>query len=270
MMLLPYPAIDPVALSLGPVEIRWYGISYVVGILLVWSYCLYLSRQMKLAITKQDINDFVPWGTLGVVFGGRLGQAIFYEFPYYSQHPIEILYLWRPGMSFHGGLLGVVFIILWFCHHRKISLLKFGDLIAAGVPIALFFGRIANFINGELFGRVTAVPWAMVFPYGGPFPRHPSQLYEAGLEGLLLFLILFFVARFTSALHRFPGLVFSFFLMGYGIFRSFAEVFREPDPSFGLLAGDTTWGQWLSAPVFLAGLLILFVSLWGARKAKPS
>src|ERR1044071_8535137 len=210
---IPFPAIDPVAIAVGPVAIRWYALAYIAGLLLGWRYCLALADRLPLFVRRRDIDDFLVWATLGVVLGGRLGYVLFYNLPYYAAHPIEALYLWHGGMSFHGGALGAVVAIWLFTRARGLSKFAFADIVCEAVPIGLFFGRIANFINGELFGRVSDVPWAMVFPNGGPMPRHPSQLYEALCEGLLLFVLLLIAERRGARRH--PGMVCGLFLAGY-------------------------------------------------------
>lgn len=265
MLTIAFPAIDPVAVSIGPLEIRWYGISYVMGILGAWFYCRQLVNRYAKGIAIKDIDDFIVWATIGVVAGGRLGWALFYmpveQYPRFW----EVLYIWTPGMSFHGGLLGVVIATILFCRRRSIALLSFGDIIASASPIGLFFGRIANFINAELYGRPTDVEWGMVFPGGGPLPRHPSQLYEAFLEGFLLFFLLLIIERSTKWRQTNPGLVFSLFLLGYGLARTFVENYREPDAHLGIYALGMTMGQLLSAPLLLGGGLILVYSLMHKR-----
>ncbi|MFN7710036.1 MAG: prolipoprotein diacylglyceryl transferase [Holosporales bacterium] len=258
-MALTYPMIDPVALELGPVVIRWYGLAYVAGILFAWGYCKALIRKYQIAMQAKDFDDFVPWMTLGVVAGGRLGQVLFYDTAYYLANPFEIIAIWHPGMSFHGGILGVVTATVIFCRKRGIPILHMLDLLACAAPIGLFLGRIANFINAELVGRVSDVPWAMVFPGAGPFPRHPSQLYEAVLEGLLLFILTNMAMRRATWRHI-PGRVMGLFIAGYGIARIIGEVFREPDHHIGFLMGGTTWGQWLSVPMVILGLYFIFRS----------
>src|SRR5438093_416053 len=223
---IPFPAIDPVAIAIGPFAIRWYALAYIVGLLIGWRFCLALADRAPRLVARSQIDDFLVWATLGVVLGGRLGYVLFYKPGYYLQHPIEALYLWHGGMSFHGGALGVTTAILLFTRARRLPIFAFSDIICAALPIGLLFGRIANFINGELFGRPTDVPWAMVFPNGGPVPRHPSQLYEALCEGLLLFLLLL-VAEHRGVRHR-PGIVSGLFLIGYAVARMSGELFRQP------------------------------------------
>ena len=185
LLAIPFPAIDPVAIAIGPVAIRWYALAYIVGLLIGWRYCLALADRPPRRVRRNDIDDFLVWATFAIVLGGRLGYVLFYKPGYYIEHPLEALYLWHGGMSFHGGALGVIAAIWLFTGARGIPTLAFADIVCEAVPIGLFFGRIANFINGELFGRVTEVSWGIVFPYGGPLPRHPSQLYEAACDCLL-------------------------------------------------------------------------------------
>jgi len=261
---IPFPAIDPVAVAIGPFVVRWYALAYIVGLLLGWRYCLVLADRPPRLVERRDIDAFLVWATLGVVLGGRIGYVLFYQPGYYLQHPIEALYLWHGGMSFHGGALGVTLAILLFTRARRLPVLAFSDVIAEAIPIGLFFGRIANFINGELFGRETDIPWAMVFPNGGPVPRHPSQLYEAVCEGLLLFLLLL-LAEHRGARRR-PGIVTGLFLIGYAVARMSGELFRQPDAQLGFLVFGTTMGQLLSIPVLIAG----FILIWWARRQPAS
>ena len=265
LLAIPFPAIDPVAISLGPVAIRWYALAYIVGLLIGWRYCLALAGRPPHLAGRQDVDDFLVWATLGVVLGGRIGYVLFYKPGYYVLHPLEALYVWHGGMSFHGGALGVTIAIVLFTRARKILLFAFSDIITAAIPIGLFFGRIANFINGELFGRPTQVPWAMVFPNGGSMPRHPSQLYEALCEGILLFLLLFAAER-LGARQR-PGIVTGLFLAGYAVARMSGELFREPDVQLGYLVFGTTMGQLLSVPLLIAGVAII---LWAQRAPVPA
>jgi phosphatidylglycerol:prolipoprotein diacylglycerol transferase len=262
---IPFPAIDPVAISLGPLAIRWYALAYIVGLLIGWRYCLFLAGRPPHLVGRQDVDDFLVWATLGVVLGGRIGYVLFYKPGYYVFHPAEALYVWHGGMSFHGGALGVAIAILLFTRAREIPLFAFSDIIAGAIPIGLFFGRIANFVNGELFGRQTQVPWAMVFPNGGAVPRHPSQLYEAFCEGILLFLLLFAAERLGT--RQRPGIVTGLFLAGYAVARMSGELFREPDPQLGYLVFGTTMGQLLSVPLLIAGLAII---LWAQRVPIPA
>jgi len=253
---LPFPAFDPIAFSLGPVAIRWYALAYVAGILLGW----WLARRIAgndaawggaSPMRPVDIDDVIVWMALGIVLGGRLGYVLFYNPEYFAAHPAEILTLWRGGMSFHGGFLGSVLALILFARARGIPILSMLDVAAIVTPIGLFLGRLANFVNGELWGRPSDVPWAFVFPHAGPEPRHPSQLYEAGLEGIVLFLILLFAMR-RGALTR-PGMIGGLFVGCYGLARIASEFFREPDVQIGYLAGGLTMGMLLSLPMLLVG-----------------
>ena len=261
-----FPNIDPVLIEIGPFAIRWYSLAYIVGLLVGWRYMRVLARRSSAAIQPQDIDDFVVWATLGVVLGGRLGYVLFYNLGYYTENPLAALEIWKGGMSFHGGLIGVIAATLIFVRRRKIRFLPFADLVACAAPIGLFLGRSANFINGELYGRVTGVPWAMVFPRGGPEPRHPSQLYEAGLEGLLLFVVLYLLWR-VGYVRRHTGILSGVFLVGYGMARITIEFFRQPDAQIGFLFGETTNGQWLSGPMVVFGLLLI---VWAMRRIEKS
>jgi phosphatidylglycerol:prolipoprotein diacylglycerol transferase len=261
---LPFPNIDPVLVSIGPLAIRWYALAYIFGILIGWAYVRRLIRNAQLwggaaPLTVEDYDDFIVWVTLGIILGGRLGYVLFYNPAHFAAHPLEILQLWSGGMSFHGGFTGCVLAVVLFAWKRGIPILSLGDLTCAAGPIGLFLGRLANFINGELWGRAADVPWAMVFPGGGPLPRHPSQLYEAVLEGLVLFLLLAAAVR-MGALRR-PGLVIGLFAMGYAVARTFCEFFREPDPQLGFLWGGLTMGMLLSIPLFLAGACFVAAAL---------
>jgi phosphatidylglycerol:prolipoprotein diacylglycerol transferase len=260
LLVLPFPAFDPVLVSIGPFSIRWYALAYIGGILLGWLYVRALIRAQKLwngppPLKLEDFDDFILWVTLGIILGGRAGYVLFYNPAHYAAHPLEILELWNGGMSFHGGFLGCVAAVMLFGWKRNISILSLGDLTTAAAPIGLFLGRLANFINGELWGRVTDVPWAMVFPHGGPLPRHPSQIYEAGLEGLVLFALLYWMIR-HGALRR-PGLILGAFAVGYSLARSFSEFFREPDAQLGFLWGGLTMGMLLSIPLAVAGIILI-------------
>jgi phosphatidylglycerol:prolipoprotein diacylglycerol transferase len=260
---LPFPAIDPVAFEIGPLfgygplSIRWYALAYLTGFLLGWQVSMRLATKNTAPPTPQDYDDFTTvWAVLGVILGGRIGYVLFYQFSFYLEQPSQILMLWRGGMSFHGGFLGVVVAAVLFARARGFSALAFGDLLACVAPIGLFFGRIANFINGELFGRVSDVSWAVVFPHGGPWPRHPSQLYEAVLEGLVLFAVMMILVRQPTIRSR-PGMLTGAFLIGYGLLRSSAEFFREPDVQLGFLFGGATMGQLLSLPMIAVGIALI-------------
>jgi phosphatidylglycerol:prolipoprotein diacylglycerol transferase len=256
-MAIAFPAIDPIALELGPIVVRWYALAYVAGILGGWRYASALNAGHLRAMGREQLDDFVVWVTLGIILGGRFGYVLFYKPGYYLGEPLEALMLWRGGMSFHGGLLGVIAAIVLFSRRNKLDLYRVGDLVTAVVPIGLFFGRIANFINGELYGRAAPdVPWAMVFPHGGAEPRHPSQLYQAGLEGLCLLLLLFALTHNAKWRSR-PGAIAGAFLAGYGVARCIGELFREPDAHLGFLWGPLTMGMLLSLPMMAAGAWLI-------------
>lgn len=255
--MLPYPDIDPVALHLGPIAIRWYSLAYLAGILLGWWFLQAEHHRKPIpGLTQKALDDMLMWAVLGIVLGGRLGYVLFYQPAFYFSHPMQILHVWEGGMSFHGGMIGVILAFFLFCRKYKARFLALMDVIACAAPIGLFFGRAANFINGELFGRVTDAPWGMVFPHGGELPRHPSQLYEAGLEGLLFFAVLFILLKYTSLRDR-PGRLSGVFLIGYGLARITAEFFREPDMHLGFLFSGVTMGQLLCLPMLLLGMYLL-------------
>ncbi len=253
---IPFPAIDPVLISLGPFAIRWYSLAYIAGILLGWRYMRALLPSRRGTPDEAALDDFVVWLTLGIVLGGRLGYVFFYKPGYYLANPVEILFVWQGGMAFHGGLLGVAGALVLFARRRGYNLLVISDLAACAAPIGLFFGRLANFINGELWGRPSDVPWAMVFPNAGPLPRHPSQIYEAGLEGAALFILLFVLWRVPGLRDR-PGFVTGAFLAGYGVCRFVVEFAREPDAHLGLLFAGATMGQLLSLPMIAFGVWLM-------------
>ncbi len=268
---IPFPAINPVLIHIGPLAVRWYALAYIVGIIAGWFYARALISSQRLwggpaPLTVLEFDDFVIWITLGIILGGRTGYVLFYNLPLFLSHPIEILELWNGGMSFHGGVIGCVVAIVLFALYRGIPIFSLGDVIAAVAPIGLFLGRIANFINGELWGRPSDVPWAMVFPNGGPLPRHPSQLYEAALEGVVLFMVLGILVR-AGALKR-RGVVTGAFALGYGIARIICELFREPDVQLGFLWGGLTMGMLLCVPLMLAGVAVLTVALTREPKLK--
>jgi phosphatidylglycerol:prolipoprotein diacylglycerol transferase len=261
LLVLPFPDIDPIAVALGPLAIRWYSLAYIVGLIAAWRYCRRLAERPPNAVDPDQFDDFLLWATLGVVLGGRLGYVLFYKPAFFLANPLEILVIWQGGMSFHGGAAGVILAIILFARKRGISWLSLGDLVACAVPIGLFLGRLANFVNGELYGRAADVPWAMVFPRDPEqIPRHPSQLYEAGLEGIVLFLLLYLLVR-RGWLER-PGAIGGAFLAGYGLARIIVEFFRQPDAHLGFLLGFTTMGQVLSFPLIIAGVILI---AWGYR-----
>jgi phosphatidylglycerol---prolipoprotein diacylglyceryl transferase len=265
-----FPVFDPVAFSIGWFVIRWYALAYIGGIVLGWIYARSLVKKQRLwggpvPITLVQLDDFILWVTIGIIVGGRTGYVLFYNPAFFIQHPAEIFQLWNGGMSFHGGFLGCVAAVMLFARKNGISILSLGDITTAVGPIGLFLGRLANFINSELWGRTAdaSVPWAMVFPNGGPDPRHPSQLYEAGLEGILLFAILAVMIR-MGALKR-PGLILGSFIAIYGLARITGEFFREPDPQLGFLWGGLTMGMLLSVPMIIVGAILIMMA-W-RRKA---
>lgn len=253
MFAIAYPHIDPVLLEIGPVVIRWYALAYLFGLILGWQYARWLAKHPPNRVAQIDVDDFLVWATAGVILGGRIGYVLFYRADYYFANPLAIAEVWRGGMSFHGGMLGVVVAGVLFCRNRRIPVLAFADLMFCAAPIGLFLGRLANFVNAELVGRPSDVPWAMAFPGYGPEPRHPSQLYEAALEGLVLFVILHILWR-VEAVRRHAGILSGAFLIGYGVFRSTAELFRQPDANLGFLYAGATMGQLLSIPMIAAGL----------------
>jgi phosphatidylglycerol---prolipoprotein diacylglyceryl transferase len=262
LLTLPYPTIDPVALRLGPLAVKWYGLAYMAGLLLGWLYVKYLLRRSELwpgggrPFTPEKADDLLLAMTVGVLLGGRLGYVLFYEPHFFANNPLAIPAVWNGGMSFHGALIGSIIAMLYFSRRVGANIWSVLDLSAAATPMGLFFGRLANFINGELWGRASDVPWAMVFPGAGPWPRHPSQLYEALLEGALLFAVLFWLTHWRRALRQ-PGLIAGTFLIGYGLARSFSEFFREPDPGHVFTIGPLTAGIVYSLPMILAGILIV-------------
>ncbi|MBD9455687.1 prolipoprotein diacylglyceryl transferase [Rhizobium sp. RHZ02] len=272
MAIMPFPEIDPIAFSLGPLAIHWYGLAYVAGIMLGWYYARQIAGNNKLwpgdvsPITKVQLDDFIIWVALGIVLGGRIGYILFYDMPAVIESPIRAIQIWNGGMSFHGGLTGTTIAMIVFARRNSIPIWSLFDIVAAVVPIGLFCGRVANFINGELWGRLTDVPWGMVFcnQYieradgycpGGDFVRHPSQLYEAGLEGIVLLLVLAMLIYGFRALKT-PGFVTGVFVCGYALSRIFVEFFREPDAQLGYLLGTNwlTMGMVLSTPMVLLGI----------------
>jgi phosphatidylglycerol:prolipoprotein diacylglycerol transferase len=272
--MLMYPQIDPVALQIGPVAIHWYGITYLVAFALFMFLGIRRLRHEPFASitgpgawSRKDVEDILFLGVLGVIIGGRLGYCLFYKPGYYLQHPLEVFFVWQGGMAFHGGMLGVIGAMLWFAHSRQRPWMQVADFVAPCVPTGLAAGRVGNFINGELWGRFASpdLPWGMVFPQSGSMlPRHPSQVYQFLLEGLLLFALLWLYARKRRA----EGQVAAMFLIGYGVLRFVAEFFREPDAFLGLLSLGMSMGQWLCVPMVLAG-----IAMWvycGKREPRRS
>jgi len=254
---IPFPDIDPIAFSIGPLVIRWYALAYLAGFLGGWKYALSLAdKNPNNRPNRDDIDNFLPFAVLGVILGGRIGYVLFYNPAIYAGNPLDALKIWEGGMAFHGGALGVIVALFLFAWRQKIQLLRLSDIVCACVPIGIFFGRIANFINGELFGRVTDVKWAVIFPRGGELPRHPSQLYEALLEGPLIFAILLILYKNPSFRNR-PGVVTGAFLALYGGFRMIVELFREPDSHLGFIFGQISMGQILSIPMVLLGCAVI-------------
>ena len=261
--------LSPVALNLGIFQIRWYSLAYIAGILVGWWYLTKLIDQPGAPMARRHADDFVFYATLGIILGGRIAYVLFYD-PWMLRTPLQAFKLWDGGMSFHGGALGVVVAIWWLARRNGLSMLRFLDYVACCGPFGLFFGRIANFVNGELWGRVTDVPWAIIFPSAdaGPYPRHPSQLYEAGLEGVALFAILAWFFWRTQARYK-PGLLLGVFLVGYGAARFFVEFFREPDVQLGILPWGISMGQTLSAPMVFVGLWFILTAKGRRVRVEP-
>jgi len=260
-MALTFPDIDPVAFSIGVFSVRWYALAYLTGILLGWAYGVHLTRlNHPHRPTRIDIDDFLPWGVLGIIAGGRIGYVLFYQPDILLHDPLGVFKVWQGGMSFHGGTLGVMAALILYAVRQRISLLRLSDIFTASCPIGLGLGRAANFINGELYGRVTDAPWGMVFPHGGPEPRHPSQIYEALLEGLVLFCILAILSHIKSVREK-PGIVTGVFLILYAAFRITVEFFREPDFQLGLYLNAVSMGQILSLPMILLGVGVIVFAL---------
>ena len=256
---LPFPSIDPVLINIGmvgsfPIAIRWYGLLWIAGCIGAWWWVTKYFERSPVEVEKKHIDDFLVWAVLATVLGGRIGYSAFY-----SGDNFNFFQIWQGGLSFHGGLIGVIVAVIIFVKMRKIPFWQFSDAIACAAPIGLFAVRIANFINGELYGRVTNVPWGMVFPLGGPEPRHPSQLYEAFLEGAVLFALLYILSRNDKVRAR-PGLLTGIFMLGYAAARGLVEFIRQPDQHIGVLAFGLTMGQWLSIPILLFGLYLVFRS----------
>jgi phosphatidylglycerol:prolipoprotein diacylglycerol transferase len=261
-----YPHINPIAFHIGPLPVHWYGLMYILGFFCAWGLCELRAKRPNSGWKKDEVSDLIFFGALGVVLGGRTGYELFYNFPDFITHPWVIFKVWDGGMSFHGGLMGVL-LTLWL-YGRKIhkSLFELTDFVAPVVPLGLAAGRIGNFINGELWGRVTTVPWGMVFPTGGPLPRHPSQIYEFLMEGVLLFLILWIYSSKPRPCMAVSGL----FALLYGLFRIIGECFRQPDPQLGFIAfGWLTMGQLLSVPLVIIGISLLVLAYRKKRTISP-
>jgi len=260
-----FPQIDPVVIQIGPLAVRWYGLMYLFGFLAAYGLIRYLARLRELPLDRDGAADLLFHGAIGVVAGGRLGYVLFYNPGWYLDHPLEIFAIWQGGMSFHGGLLGVVAAAVLFCRRRRLPVLLTGDILVTSATVGLGLGRVGNFINGELWGRPTDLPWGMVFPGAGPLPRHPSQLYQAFLEGLLLLLVLLWLHRRRAD----PGVPFFGFFLGYGLCRLLVEGVRQPDAHLGLFWGGATMGQLLSIPMIIFGVAgLLWVRQRGAAACK--
>jgi len=258
-----FPQFDPVVVAVGPLAIRWYALAYIAGLLIAWRLARRLVLWSPVVATPEQVDDFLTWATLGVVIGGRMGYVLFYQPGFFFENPLKIFALWQGGMSFHGGMLGVVVGLFVFCYQQKINVLGFGDRVAVVVPIGLGLGRIANFINGELWGREAPadLPWAMIFPNAGMVPRHPSQIYQALMEGLILTIIMAVAVRRDCIRER-AGTLAGIFLIGYGIARIIGEFFRQPDAFLGFLFAGATMGQLLSLPMVIIGLGLV----WRAQR----
>jgi phosphatidylglycerol---prolipoprotein diacylglyceryl transferase len=262
-LLVDFPVFDPVAIAVGPFAIRWYALAYITGIVVGWLYARSLLKKERLwggtaPISLVQLDDFILWVTLGIILGGRTGYVLFYDLRHFIQYPLDIFQLWKGGMSFHGGFMGCVVAVIWFARRNGLPILSLGDITTAVAPIGLLLGRIANFINGELWGRAAdpSLPWAMIFPRDEThLPRHPSQLYEAGLEGVVLFIVLAVMIRF-GALKR-PGLILGSFIGLYGVARIAGELFREPDKQLGFLWQGLTMGMLLSVPMLIVGAILV-------------
>lgn len=272
---LTYPDINPVAISIGPISIKWYGLAYMSGLLLGWLYVRHLLSTPSLwknniaPMTAERVDDLLLYITLAVILGGRLGQVLLYDPGYYAEHPLEVLQIWHGGMSFHGALIGSGIAILLFGRHFNVSARSVMDLCCAAVPFGLIFGRIANFINSEHWGRVTDASLGMVFPNGGPEPRHPSQLYEAALEGVVMLILMRVMTHSVFGLKR-PGLVAGVWLVWYAIARAICEIFREPEPVHMLNIGPFTAGQFYCLPMLLLGLYLIATARRDATAERPS
>ena len=266
-MTLLYPHIDPIAVQLGPFGVHWYALAYIAGLVLGWRLARRLAGWRPAVATPLQVDDFLTWATLGVVLGGRLGYVLFYQPGLYFSHPMLIPKVWDGGMSFHGGMIGVTVAIIWYCRQQKIPILGFADRIAVCVPIGLGLGRVANFINGELWGRPAGAwfPIRLIYPQAGPIPRYPSELIEAFLEGIILLGVLLLLVRKDKLREHF-GWLTGAFLIGYAVCRIISECFRQPDPFLGYIAGVLTMGQILSFPMLFIGGGLIWYSRWPGRK----
>ncbi len=257
--MIQYPDISPIIFHIGPFALRWYGLAYAAGFTIWYLYMSAKERKKRIGI-EESLDSLVTYAVLGVIFGGRIGYILVYNLPYYLAHPLNMFAVWQGGMSFHGGATGLVIAGLIFCKRYKVNFYSIADESVVIAPIGLFFGRIANFINGELYGRVTNVPWAMVFPSGGPLPRHPSELYEAFLEGIVLFAIMLITKKYFL---KIKGKLFWQFIFLYGLFRFLVEFTRQPDPQLGFIVAGFSMGQLLSLPMIIIGFYFFI------RRDKP-
>jgi phosphatidylglycerol---prolipoprotein diacylglyceryl transferase len=257
-----FPDMDPVALAIGPLQIHWYALSYVAGFLLGWALARHVCRldKNKFFITEDQIDDFMTWAILGIILGGRIGYVLFYNLPAYMDDPVQALKIWQGGMAWHGGLIGTIVACLSYCYLKKIPLLRLTDIFAVCAPIGFFLGRIANFINGELYGRVTTAPWGVIFPAGGLEPRHPSQLYQSVAEGLLLLILMVVLVHRDKIRHK-MGVLSGIFLIWYGLARFGVEFFREPDAQLGFIFAFLSMGQILCLPMIAGGLFLIFYAV---------
>lgn len=255
--------IDPVAFSIGPLEVRWYGLAYLAGMLLGLSYAKWIVKRVFItdenSITIEHLDEIFIWIVLGIIFGARIGYIIFYQPSLVLTNPLSLLTIWQGGMSFHGGAIGVILALVFFSIIKRISLLQLGDVVCSVVPIGLFFGRVANFINSELWGKTTLMPWGIIFSNAGPFPRHPSQLYEAILEGIVILIFLFILIK--KDFLKYKGFISGSFLFLYAVFRIFIENFREPDAHIGYIYNFITMGMILSIPLLITGLILIIYSI---------
>lgn len=266
--MIAYPDIDPEILRIGPIVLRWYSLAYIGGILLAWMMIGRMVQKTGDFLSKIELEDLIVWAAMGVIIGGRLGYVLFYNPSYYLLHPLQALYVWEGGMSFHGGAAGVILMLIFFAWKKKKPLLKISDMVVCTVPVGLFLGRLSNFINGELYGREAPdLPWGMVFPNAGPFPRHPSQLYEALLEGVVLFLLLNGFWRMKTVRKK-AGIVSGLFLIGYALSRICVERVRAPDAHIGFFFGDMTMGMLLSVPMLLGGLGLIAYAIYRAKGSR--
>ncbi|MBL0320355.1 MAG: prolipoprotein diacylglyceryl transferase [Alphaproteobacteria bacterium] len=261
---MPYPAIDPIMLQVGPFAIRWYAMAYIIGLFGGWYYFSKLDKKEPL-LNKDAFENILVYTLLGIIIGGRIGYILFYNLPFYLHSPLEILKVWRGGMSFHGGAIGVIFSLYLFSRRYKVPYLKLMDKVVCVVPIGLCLGRLANFVNAELYGRITNAPWAMIFPGSDLQPRHPSQLYESFLEGIVLLFLLGLLFYKTRA-REYPGTISGVFLLGYAACRIAVEPFRQPDPQLGTIIGSITMGQILSLPMIVVGLYLIIKGIYDRKK----